>query len=654
MGAAVNACPPARTLERLLAEQLAGSERDSVETHVEGCPSCQDQLEILVARTSPDARPPARPADSAHAPGDGFLSRLRDLAAPGAGGGHAQPAPAGPGGAGLPVPGRLGPYEVLGLLGKGGMGAVYKARHTELGKLVAIKVLPVERVDEANIARFKKEVRALGKLDHPNIVVAFDAGESGGVHFLVTELVDGTDLARVVERRGRLSVADACEVVRQAAVGLQHAFERGLVHRDVKPNNLMLARDGRVRLLDLGLARVAGEATVDALTAQGMVVGSADYLAPEQWENPHAADTRADIYGLGCTLFHLLAGRPPFGQSHRTLPSKMQAHLDVPPPPVGQFCPDVPDGLVAVLGRMLAKAPSDRYAAPAEVAAALRPFTADADLRRLLAEATPGGAAADAATPVPAAWETDPDRPGRPRSAPSRTRRRALPVVLAGLGLLAAVVLIARPWVPGVADTRPLEVKDVRVTHRYREDGKTFEADLWTSSVAVRLQDDVQILVGLTRPAYCYLIALNPQGSHDGKEQLCQPDDKDGKAVATGRPERQTEVRYPRGTRGFEVDAVGLQAFVLAASTKPLPPYKEWRANAGAIPWPGGKDGGKWRWHFDGRAFTRYPRERGRVVPRDEAPDLPESLRKLRDFFTNRSEFDLIQIVAFPVKDDRK
>src|SRR5262249_12116432 len=160
----------------------------------------------------------------------------------------------------------------------------------------------------------------IGKLDHPNIVVAHDAGESRGVHFLVMEWVDGMDLARVVERHGRLPAADACEAVRQAAVGLQHAYERGLVHRDGKPSNAMLARDGRVRLLDLGLARSFGEAAADTLTAKGALLGTADYLAPEQWDQPHAADTRADIYSLGCTLYHLLTGRPPFaGDAYRSL-----------------------------------------------------------------------------------------------------------------------------------------------------------------------------------------------------------------------------------------------------------------------------------------------------------------------------------------------
>src|SRR5262249_20947400 len=273
---------------------------------------------------------------------------------------------------------------ILGKLGRGGMGAVFKARHTELGKTVALKMLRSESPDEVTLARFKNEIRAVGRLDHPNIVVAHDAGDSGGTHFLVMEYVDGIDLGRLVESAGPLPPADACELIRQAAVGLQHAYERGLVHRDIKPSNLMLARDGRVRVLDLGLARSFGEAPAETLTSHGMILGTADYLAPEQWEHPHDADTRADIYSLGCTLYHLLAGKAPFADTtYRTVFGKMHAHVRIPPP-IKEYCPQLPAGLSEVLGRMLAKDPSDRFATPQEVAAALEPFTVGCELPRLI------------------------------------------------------------------------------------------------------------------------------------------------------------------------------------------------------------------------------------------------------------------------------
>src|SRR5262249_20574475 len=221
-------------------------------------------------------------------------------------------------------------------LGTGNMGVVYKALHTELERVVALKLLPHGFSDELAIARFKKEARAVGRLEHPNIVGAHDANEIDGTHFLVMTFVDGVDLARLIQRRGRLAVPDACEVVRQAATGLQHAFERGLVHRDIKPSNLMLAKDGVVKVLDLGIARMLGEMpAAERLTGPGMLLGTADYLAPEQWENPHAVDTRADVYGLGCTLYHLIAGRPPFsGAEYDSILMKMRGHLEAPPPPL--------------------------------------------------------------------------------------------------------------------------------------------------------------------------------------------------------------------------------------------------------------------------------------------------------------------------------
>jgi hypothetical protein len=643
VGADVKACPSARVLERLLAEELAGADRDSVEAHVEYCADCQRQLDEFVTATSPaPVSSGAGSGDTGSEPAAGFLARIRELMPPNMGRSSAS-------GDGPEGGSRLGPYEILGKLGQGGMGTVYRARHSELGKVVALKVLPADQVNEVRVARFKKEVRAIGRLNHPNVVVAYDAGEDRGVHFLVMELVDGQDLARVIARHGRLGIADACEAVRQTAVALQHAFEQGLVHRDVKPNNLMLDRDGRVRLLDLGLARASGEAAGDALTAQGVVVGTADYLAPEQWDRPQAADTRADVYSLGCTLYHALAGRPPFGD-YGSLPQKMVAHLRTKPPPIEQFCPGAPPGLAAVLARMLAKDPAGRFATPGNVAEALKYFSAGAALGRLVDAAGPINAA-DAATPVPGAWETNRDRGGRSRPV----RRRRAVAVLAAVGLLA--VAAAWLWLPRIpGPPQPLAVTDLRVRH-YRDSGKTFVGDLRTSAAAVRLNDNVEVLAALNRPAFYYLIALNPQGSKAGTVQLCQPENASGEGAEDVPPGLRNEVHYPRDSpdprdsHDFFVDAVGLQAFVLVASTRPLPRYGEWRTRIRQIPWEGRKDVGTWRWWFDGRTFTRFPRERGRIEPRE---GVPEPLQRVREFFAGRPEFDVVQIIAFPVADDPK
>ena len=211
-------------------------------------------------------------------------------------------------------PRTLGEYEILDQLASGGMGVVFKAFHARLNRMVAIKMLAEGRHENAAANfRFDREMRAVGSLDHPSIVRALDAREIDGRRILVMEFVEGMDLAKLVRRCGPLPIADACELIRQAALGLQVAHERGLVHRDIKPSNLMLTPQGQVKLLDLGLALFhAQPPTETEMTATGQAVGTAEYMAPEQVSDSHQVDIRADIYGLGCTLYKLLAGRTPF------------------------------------------------------------------------------------------------------------------------------------------------------------------------------------------------------------------------------------------------------------------------------------------------------------------------------------------------------
>ena len=220
-------------------------------------------------------------------------------------------------------------YRIVAALGTGGMGTVYQAEHRLMDRPVALKVIRGELLgNPALVERFRREVRSAARLgSHPNIVAAYDAEQAGETHMLVMEFIEGTDLGRLVDRRGPLPVGEACEYVRQAALGLQHAFEDGMVHRDIKPQNLMRTTRGQVKILDFGLARFASEVGSHAgVTAEGMILGSADYIAPEQIDDPHAADIRADIYSLGCTLYFLLAGRPPFPD--RSLIQKLMAHRE--------------------------------------------------------------------------------------------------------------------------------------------------------------------------------------------------------------------------------------------------------------------------------------------------------------------------------------
>jgi dipeptidyl aminopeptidase/acylaminoacyl peptidase len=270
-------------------------------------------------------------------------------------------------------------YRIEALLGRGGMGAVYKAEHRLMERWVALKIIGHDLSARPELVeRFRREVKAAARLSHPNIVTAHDAEQAGATHFLVMEFIEGTDLARLVGERGPLPAADACGYVRQAALGLQHAHEQGMIHRDIKPHNLMLTPAGQVKILDFGLARFAHEAReqAGAVTLLGAVMGTPDYMAPEQATDSHRADIRADIYSLGCTLYHLLSGRVPF--PHDSTLGKVVRHATEQPTPLGELRPELPPGLVSVVDRMMAKKPEERYQTPAEVAEALGPFAGPA------------------------------------------------------------------------------------------------------------------------------------------------------------------------------------------------------------------------------------------------------------------------------------
>lgn len=269
----------------------------------------------------------------------------------------------------------LGSYVLLDRLGEGGMGQVYKARNWKLGKVVALKLIHKDRITNPDaVRRFKREVRAAASLNHPNVVAAYDAAEVAGTHSLVMEYVEAPDLARFVKEKGPLPVDRACDCIRQAALGLQHAYERGLVHRDIKPSNLLLTpRESAVKILDLGLARVDGAGSEDdrtaTLTQNGLVIGTPDYVSPEQARQAHTADIRSDIYSLGCTFYFLLTGQVPFPGGSSV--EKLMCHQLEEPQPVETIRRDVPAKVAAVVRRMMAKAPEKRFQTPAEVVAAL-------------------------------------------------------------------------------------------------------------------------------------------------------------------------------------------------------------------------------------------------------------------------------------------
>jgi eukaryotic-like serine/threonine-protein kinase len=266
-------------------------------------------------------------------------------------------------------------YRLLELIGAGGMGAVYLCEHTLMRRLVALKVLPVEKLeDKSNEERFYREARAVAALDHPNIVRAYDIDQYERLHFLVMEYVDGTSLQEVVARyvleKKQFDPVRAAHYIAQAAVGMQHGHELGMVHRDIKPGNLLLDRTGVIKVLDMGLARFFNKQQ-DSVTEKyddKCVLGTADYLAPEQAVS-NMVDIRADVYALGGTMYFMLAGQTPFPDG--TIAAKLVAHQTREPRPVESFRSDVPAGVLAVLRKMMAKDPADRYQQPIEVAEAL-------------------------------------------------------------------------------------------------------------------------------------------------------------------------------------------------------------------------------------------------------------------------------------------
>ena len=262
-------------------------------------------------------------------------------------------------------------YVLVDLIGQGGMGRVYLARDTRLNREVALKILSPERVNNPRaIARFQREARVGAQLQHENLVRIYDFGESSGRYYLVMEYIEGKTIGTLISERGAISPPTAVKLVRQVALGLEHAYRKGLVHRDVNPYNILVTRDGTAKLADLGLAIDLAED--DRVTREGATVGTFDYVAPEQARHSHSADIRSDIYSLGCSLYHMCSGQVPFPTP--SLPEKLFAHQAMEPAPLAQLVPNVAPGLSEVVQRMMSKSPDDRYATPLQVAQALESY----------------------------------------------------------------------------------------------------------------------------------------------------------------------------------------------------------------------------------------------------------------------------------------
>jgi serine/threonine protein kinase/WD40 repeat protein len=365
--------------------KLDDASGESVKKHLELCANCRQRVEhvssdsflsrLKAAQAAPDSAPPIGSS----------LPGLSDLAARPNTLAQASPSGIPPGLAEHPD------YEVLSELGRGGMGVVYLAQNKLMGRQEVLKVVSREVMDRRGVLdRFLREIRNAAQLHHSNIVTAYSAFRAGEHIVFAMEYVEGYDLARMVKAQGPLPVAHACNFAYQAAQGLQYAHEKGMVHRDIKPSNLMLSRHQQravIKILDFGLAKATREGTVDkSLTHEGQMLGTPDFIAPEQSLDAQKADIRADIYSLGCTLYYLLTVHPPFRAA--SVYEVLQAHHSMEAKPLNLVRPDVPWELAAVVDRMMAKDPERRHQTPREVAQALKPF--------FTPQAAPGAAKADA------------------------------------------------------------------------------------------------------------------------------------------------------------------------------------------------------------------------------------------------------------------
>lgn len=371
------------------------------------------------------------------------------------------------------VPTQLGLYRIHEQIGSGGMGAVYRAEHTKLSRVVALKViLPVRASDPAARQRFEREMRALGRFDHPHIVRASDAGEDQGWHFLVMEYITGQDLGALLKTRGAMPIGVACEMIRQAALGLHYAHEQGIVHRDIKPSNLMLSQSGTIKVLDLGLARLLDDDASLSISGRYQLLGTLDYIAPEQLLPGQTVDARTDVYSLGCTLYALLAGHPPFvGPEYAEPLQKITAHTQHTPTPLEHVeGVSIPQALSEIVERMLAKSPTARIQTCREVADALAPFAEPAQLATLQetcqshgqnTESSQSGAAVVADTPR--SNEDAVEVTGAAHQSARKLTRTAPVWKLVGLGLLLGAVLFAnRAVIIQVATNRGTLVAEIR------------------------------------------------------------------------------------------------------------------------------------------------------------------------------------------------
>lgn len=562
----------------------------------------------------------------------------------------------------------VGPYEIVRLLGRGGMGEVHLARHTHLKRLVALKLIRDSRLtDPQSIVRFYREMEAIGALTHPNLVLATDAGCVDDIHFLAMEWIDGITLSDLVRDHGPVTPDVACEIIRQTAVGLDHAHQQGVIHRDVKPSNVMLGRDGVVKLLDLGLARVAptdAPAALTELTLDSQMMGTPDFMAPEQARDSRRATARSDIYSLGCTFFTLLSGRAPFDDAeHDTAVKKIMAHQQDPFPSLESQSPPFSDSLLDTLARMTAREPAERIATAAVVAERLRPLSNADALQSLLQQTLPAPESIDSRsrnTDQAHGLSLTKDHP-RPVSAEANAGSRRAAVWCLGVVTCAALLTWGvLAWqsesrtggqsdaerVGGVASTEDAtqnaEAETIAVEqfdilhHRFTQDDAVRLGVVGAHDEKVRLEDDLRARIRFNTPVHAFVYAINT----DGSIQLCWP------SSPQQPPSAATEIEvYPESDLYLHLaEGVGRQALIVVASENPLPAWDQWW-EAGQQVTPLADAVGVWRFQ-QGRLQAQYS---GAPDVRAERRRGPADFRAHCMRLAADSEIDLIEGLTFSV-----
>ncbi len=542
------------------------------------------------------------------------------------------------------APQQINNYRIVRRIGHGGMGDVYLAKHVKFeGKRFAIKMLrrallgnQTSELSSPHRERFENEILAIGRLDHPNIADAYDAGEVDGEPYLVMEFIDGMDVQALLDDQGRLPIPESCEIIRQAAIGLQHASDLGFVHRDIKPSNLMVSKHGVVKVMDLGLAKLHHDSTTRGVTKEGTLLGTPDYISPEQWKDTREVSIRSDIYSLGCVLYCCLGGRPPFRtEQFKSLTSKMSAHLMQPPDDIGKLRSEVPKTIVEIIAKSLHKDPDARFQTPSELANALSSFCVNADLKRLVTPAS--GQIKDRSHTETKSFirpfEETNTVTARQQEQTQSTGKLSLAWALGIVGLVLVLGIFWTSWSgyfgsgsnqgystndggavrnrlskmnggklgPGrkksVAEdshSKHLEIpsannktdlknellKAVGIYH-FRGQDKSNQRPLFQNG-SVQEDDDLWIEADFPEPRYLFLFAINP----NGVVQLCYPE---------GDPEPRSLVQedpvysmiYPSDAQTSDgqsfpfTDGTGQQAFIFVESFEPLPSFDNWQISVG-------------------------------------------------------------------------